>query len=655
MRVGVYQNEPKIFVDDQGQPSGFFVELLNEIARREGWSIQYVPCEWADCLQALRAGDLDLMPDVALTESRAVEMSFGGVPVLYGWMQVYRNPRVTLRSPLDLGNRRIAVLENSVQQHALTNLLFGFGLSADLVLCPSFDAAFRAVEQGGADAVLANRFFGERHHARYGLRSTDVMFYPSPLFYAARRGANADLLEVIDRHVDAWKKDPHSVYFELLRHWIEAEPVFRIPAHVRWALLLAVVLLGSALVMAAVLKWQVHLRTRELRVQNDKLRQALAELSRFQEHAMQQERLHVLGQMASGIAHDFNNILSLILNYAELIERSTKKSVDLASYKKELGIIMQAAQDGAAIVRRMREFYASAGAEHRMVPLAVNELLNSALTLSKPKWDTQACARGVKIATQTKFGDVPQVLGDEAELRQAFLNILINAIDAMPDGGELTLRTTARDSLVLVDIEDTGTGMPPDVLANCSRPFFTTKGQGGTGLGLSIVAATVARHGGRLDVQSAVGRGTCVRIEFPALARPEPVESSGGHPLKIRPLKILVAEDDPQLLAGIATWLSQEGHTVDTATRPLKALDKAASSTYDVFLFDLAMPEMSGLQLVELLRSRGCQTPVILITGTLESLGTEAASLSGVIHFLVKPFSAQRFNEIMASLGFQAA
>lgn len=654
LRVGIYQNEPKVFMDAQGRPAGFFPELLERVADVEGWELTYVPCEWAACLDALARGELDLMPDVAYTEARAEQLSFGKVPVLYGWIQVYCQPQLELRSPLDLGGRRLAILQNSVQEHALTNLLFGFGLRADLVRCPSFDSAFQAVAERRADAVLVNRFFGERHYAQYGLKPTDIMFYPSPLFFATPRDKHLDVLNAIDRHVEAWKKDANSAYYVLLRKWLQSEPVFTIPRKIRWALIMAFASLLVAGLVAVLLKWEVNQKTRELQAKNRKLEEALAELNRLQEEALKQERLHALGQMASGIAHDFNNILSVILSYAEMIELTLKDSPACEKVREDLEVIVRAAKDGAQVVRRMREFYAATEAEHEMMPVSVNEMLNSTLVLSQPKWDTQARSRGIKIHTRTVFGEVPRVMGNEAELRQAFINILINAIDAMPKGGDLILRTCRQDDLVIIEIEDTGDGMSPEVLANCTRPFYTTKGAKGSGLGLPMVAATVSRHGGRLRISSEPGRGTCVRVELPALTGDLAATSTAHQLIPIRPLQILLLDDDPVFIKAVSTLLVKEGHRVDAVMKPLEALEKITACAYDVMLCDLAMPEMSGLQVVELLRSHGCKIPIVMITGTLESLNDTAAALPGVIHFLSKPFSIQRLNKVLASLGFRA-
>ncbi|MCM3563797.1 transporter substrate-binding domain-containing protein [Hydrogenophaga intermedia] len=185
VRVGVYENPPKLLADAQGQPSGILGELLREVARLENWTLQPVPCEWERCLQLLEDGEIDLMPDVAWSEARATRFDFHRIPALPSWSQLYRRSDVTLQSVLDLEGKRLVVLEGSVQQTHLAGLLSGFGLRAELVPVKSFEDAFAMVAAGEADAVAANRYSGDGAASRHGLSATSLVFLPSQLYFAA--------------------------------------------------------------------------------------------------------------------------------------------------------------------------------------------------------------------------------------------------------------------------------------------------------------------------------------------------------------------------------------------------------------------------------------------------------------------------------------
>ncbi|OPZ59770.1 MAG: Non-motile and phage-resistance protein [Deltaproteobacteria bacterium ADurb.Bin510] len=264
VRVGVYENEPKIFTLANGQPAGIEIDILEEIARREHWRLHYVPGTWAQGLARLQRGEIDLMPDVAFNNERAAIYSFHRVPVLSSWSQVYVRKGSKIRSILDLNGRRVAVLEHSVQQSTFKDLTSGFGLRLRLVSVPDFETMFAMVAKGQADAALTNRFYGLVHASQYGLEDTAIIFEPAELYFAAPKGRSTALLKAIDRHLLHMQQDPHSEYYQAIERWTAAKVSYRPP---RWLLLLMAVA-GAALLLslavALLLKRQVLARTRDL-------------------------------------------------------------------------------------------------------------------------------------------------------------------------------------------------------------------------------------------------------------------------------------------------------------------------------------------------------------------------------------------------------
>ncbi|MDO8249264.1 MAG: EAL domain-containing protein [Rhodoferax sp.] len=271
VRVGVYQNEPKIFLGSQGQPTGILGDLLVEIGKREGWTLRAVPCEWQACLNALQAGDIDLMPDVAYTEQRAKIFDLHRIPSLLSWSQLYKKSGMQINSMLDLKGKRVAVLAGSVQQDYLNGWLSSFAVQAELVPVQSFKEGFEQVAAGTVDAAAANRFFGDLQASAYGLNPTPIMFLPAQLFYATDKGRNADLLTAIDRSLGPWQSQPDSPYFKVLKRWMEAPAQFSIPVYVWWGLGALVMLLLLALAAGALLRREVAVKTRHLRDSEDLL------------------------------------------------------------------------------------------------------------------------------------------------------------------------------------------------------------------------------------------------------------------------------------------------------------------------------------------------------------------------------------------------
>lgn len=280
VRVGVYANAPKIFADANGQPAGIFGDLLTAIAAREGWRLQAVPCEWNACLEALAAGDIDLMPDVAYSEERATRFSFHKEPALNSWSQVYARPQSGIESVLDLRDRRVAVLAGSVQESYLRQLLTSFGVPVQWQPVQSLSAGFARVAQGEADAVVANHFFGNLQAPRESLAATPIMFQPSALFFATGQGRQTDLLDAIDRRLLAWRADPDSVYYDILQRWA-ADLTSRVPRAFWWGLCGVLGLLVLATGGVFWLRRQVAFKTRSLQASEDRLNTILNSVEAF--------------------------------------------------------------------------------------------------------------------------------------------------------------------------------------------------------------------------------------------------------------------------------------------------------------------------------------------------------------------------------------
>jgi signal transduction histidine kinase/ActR/RegA family two-component response regulator len=388
---------------------------------------------------------------------------------------------------------------------------------------------------------------------------------------------------------------------------------------------------------------QLHL---QVRAQNENLEQtvaqrtielqkALRQLEETQQQIIQQERLHAFGTMASGVAHDFNNALSVILGFSEVALRECEGKSDAKSQRYYLHNIVTAALDGAKMVTRLREFYRPADLAEPRVAVNLNELIKQAITITRPKWKTQSLGKGVKIDIKTELTDVRPVAADAAELREALTNLIFNAVDAMPQGGTITIRSGEENENVTMEVTDTGVGMSEEVRRRCLEPFFTTKGELGTGLGLAMVYGIVERHGGSLDVHGIPGRGSNFRISLPKYTGPEkaaPIDTAAVT----RPLHVLVADDQPLLCEILGEYLTNDCHTFVTAKDGREALERFNEGGFDLVITDRVMPEMTGDQLADAIKVQSPATPVILVTGFGQTLGEGAGEFD---HVLNKPVS----------------
>lgn len=305
--VGLYENAPKIFTLD-GKPSGIFIDIIEHIAQQEGWQLRYVPGSWAECLDRLSRGEIDLMPDMAYSADRSRIYAFPKVPALSSWFQVYAPKGHTIHTLLDLNGKRVLILDKSIQHEAFSRLSQGFGLTCTLVLVPDYDTMFAQVQEGKADVAVTNRFYGVMHAKKYGLEDTSILFEPSDLYYTATKGDPKKLLPALDRHLAELKANPKSLYYASLNQWTFEKVEMRLPQWVWIAGGAVLLILCMSLVSSGLLRHQVNIRTRELRQTNEamelRIRERTAELA-----AINQEQQAIFESAGVGIVLIRNRVI----------------------------------------------------------------------------------------------------------------------------------------------------------------------------------------------------------------------------------------------------------------------------------------------------------------------------------------------------------
>jgi PAS domain S-box-containing protein len=371
---------------------------------------------------------------------------------------------------------------------------------------------------------------------------------------------------------------------------------------------------------------------------NTELGKALADLKATQNQVVQQERLRALGQMASGIAHDFNNSLMPVMGFAELLLARPDILDDKKKATEYLEIIRTAAKDAASVVARLREFYRTQEQTDIFAPIDLSRLSQQAISLTQPKWKDQAQANGAEIHIVEELVTVPAISGDESALREVLTNLIFNAVDAMPRGGSITLRTRVLGESVFLEVADTGAGMTEEVRQRCLEPFFTTKGERGTGLGLAMVFGIVQRHGGDIDIHSQTGRGTTFILRFPMAAAVTPTTATKTAELPVqRAWRVLLVEDDPQVRQVLTAFLEMDGHSVQGADHGTRGLSLFSQENFDLVITDKAMPGMSGDQMAVEIKRISPKMPVVLLSG-FNSTG-ESEKIPGVDVIASKPIT----------------
>ncbi|HKX06701.1 MAG TPA: ATP-binding protein [Stellaceae bacterium] len=386
------------------------------------------------------------------------------------------------------------------------------------------------------------------------------------------------------------------------------------------------------------------------------LQRAYDDLRQTQQTMMQQERLRALGQMASGIAHDVNNALAPVSLYLDsLLETETDLKPES---RKFLETIQRATDDVAHTIGRMREFYRQREPQLDLKPVALNELVPQVIDLTRARWSDMPMQRGAVVEMRTELAvDLPLIMGAESELREALINLILNAVDALTEGGTITLRTRAATgpggSSIHVEVTDTGIGMDEETRRRCLEPFFTTKGERGTGLGLAMVYGVVQRHGADLEIDSAPGRGTTVRLSFPLAAPSATRAETAIPPARFRRLRVLLVDDDPLVLRSLRDILEKDGHMVVLATDGQSGIDRfragpARGEAFDAVITDLGMPGIDGRKVASAVKETSPSTPVILLTGWGQRLLSDGGIPPHVDRVLSKPPRLRELRDALA-------
>ncbi len=377
------------------------------------------------------------------------------------------------------------------------------------------------------------------------------------------------------------------------------------------------------------------------------LQRAYEQLKLSQDEAMRAERLRALGQMASGIAHDFNNVLTPVLGYLELaLENPTMPD----EVRSDVERARRGALAASSIVARLREFYRPRDAAEPFAPVDLNRVIREAVDLTRPRWRDIPQEQGLVIDTRLELGPSPRVQGDAAALRDLLTNLIANAVDAMPNGGTITIHTQTDGDRVLLSVTDTGVGMTEEVRRRAFEPFFSTKGSQGTGLGLSICYGIVQRHGGTIDLQSEPGKGTTVLIRLPISAEALPLGQDETLPA-LPPLTILLVDDEDAVRAVIGRMLTRAGHKVIMAgggEEAIREIQKRHPGEISVVITDLGMPQVTGREVARASKSHTPQTPVILLTGWGGKTGQELIAPQDVDDILTKPVQSTDLHRALA-------
>ncbi len=661
--VGLYENPPKIFTTETGEPAGLFVEIIEAVARAEGWRLAYVPCNWNECLTRLENGEIDLMPDVAFSSERAERFDFHRTSVANSWSQIYAQPGRIVESITDLNGARIAMLRGGVQQDFINQLMSATGLPFETVLFDSLEDAYTAVESGAADVVVTNSFFAARNGHRYKLVESPIVFLPSTLYFASAKGRNADLLSAIDVRLLEWRRNSGSAYYDALYRAMAAPPELLVPRWVQFSLIMlgAVVLL--AIGISVLLRRKVAERTRDLLEATRQLEFERANLEHIVEERTTElvaardeaERAsHVKSDFLANMSHEIRTPMNAILGMLYLALKAEDLSPPLRNH---LTKAQGAAHSLLGVINDILDISKiEAGKldiEH------VDFSLESVLEQLADAIGYQAEQKRIEFLIRYDPTIPSQLVGDPLRFGQILLNLCGNAVK-FTETGEVELAFSRisgnnENIVIQVTVRDTGIGIPPEAQSKLFEKFSqadqsTTRRHGGTGLGLAISRSLAERMGGRIWIEESIpGKGTTicftVHLGLPRRVVGHQRELVARAGPLLRGVRVLVVDDNEvsrEILGEMLDFFQVEVATATNGAEAIAALRSPGEKPFDLVLMDWRMPGMQGDEVTRRIHGDPAITHrprIVMVTAYGREEVIRLCEQAGVDGFLVKPVS----------------
>ena len=657
VRVGVFENKPIVFLDESGEISGVYGDLIREVALRHNWELEYVSCSWPRCLELLIRGDIDLMTSIAQNEKRDRFMDFSSENVLMMWGQVYLNPSMKVQNILDMQGLKVAVLKDGINGINFRKLCSAFDVACEFIEVGSQKEVFELTQSGETDAGVLNNVFGRLHETDYNVELSPIFFSPFSLLFAVPEGKHEDLITTIDNQLVQWKSMDDSVYHRTLAQWFQGgqKILFGIPQWVVMVLAIGLAIVVSLFCLLKLMQIQVRRKTEALQLANTKLQRQIEEKRALQEQLHHAMTLEAMGTMAGGITHDFNNILAPVIGYSELLQDILPPESESIEYVRE---IFKGALRARELVKQILNF--SRHSEARIEQVDMVGLMDEVMKLCRA-----IIPSSITLDLEVAQGD-HLVMADPTRLHQVAMNLITNAfhamegmpgqlrialVDAVVDASEITHTGMVPGEYVSLSVSDTGVGMDEATLKRIFDPYFTTRSDGkGSGLGLSVVYGVVSGLGGDVVVKSQLGKGSSFTVRLPRSDDPSrPEEFLDSASPEVHGERILLVDDEVAIVRMEKKVLEKAGYHVTEMVKSDDALTyfRKNPDAFDLLLTDMTMPVMCGDELVAKVRAIRPQLPVVICTGYSEMLTQDVQETLGINGVVMKPVTR---SELLATL-----
>ncbi len=633
IKVGVYNNPPKVFLNKKNEPSGIFIDLVDAIARNEGLKVEYVSGSWSQLIDLLKRGALDVMPDVAFSEERD-SLFLLSMPVISSWLQVFTTHETTIQVIQDLNYKKVGVLRGSIQEDYLINTLQELNkLDFELLTYNDYASSATALKENKIDALVANRFFYFSDLCDAAILPTGLILQLNELHFAFAKNTDAQLIKMFNKNISNLKNTPESVFYKSVKKWFSKKTSELIPAFVYWIIAGIVALLLLVSIFAITLKMGITCKTREIKQKNDALLKA-------KEAAESSDKLKTI--FLQNMSHEIRTPMSAILGFLSLLE---KNDLDTEKRIHYLDVIKKSGQRLLSTLNDIIEI-SKIETGHKVIksePVNVidtlqhlHELFNKPISDKNLGWKLMEHIDSKQAVIET----------DRSMLEGILTNLITNALK-FTESGSISMGNYLDNESLVFYVKDTGIGIPKERHEAVFDRFVQadlnlTRSYEGTGLGLSIVKAYLTLLGGQIWIDSTPGLGSTIFFSIPY--KPIANNSMNMEAIKPQELKsdkkctLLIVEDDPYNSLFIRTILENPGIEFLNAVNGLEAVQMVQEHPeINLVLMDIKMPLLNGIDATRKIREFNAHIPIIAQTAYALSGDDEKAMEAGCNDYIPKP------------------
>lgn len=644
IKVGIYENPPKIFLKEKEKADGIFIDILEILLEKENLKPKYVPGSWSVLKEKLANGEIDMLPDVAYSDKRNSLFLLNNVPVLSSWLEVYSLQDTPVESVLDLEDKKLGVLNGSVQEEYFTEYVNNnLQLEYKVVTFEDYPASVEALHKKEIDILIASRFFYFSRYNNGEINSSGIIFRPSDLHFGFSPDTDPALVKRLDNHLSLLKNDPHSDYYNILRLWFDPAQHTLIPDYLWWLFGFLLLLLLCITAFIIILRYQVKLKTQALWKRN-------RQLSLAKEKAEENERLKTI--FLQNMSHEIRTPMNGIIGFLQLLK---EPDLDPQDREKYIDIVIKSGKRLLTTINNIIEISKIDSDQIHVHPAPVN--IPEIMEFYHDFFAPQARDKKIQLKLNQKFGEEDgTILTDKFILDNILTNLINNALK-FTHAGVVEFGNYRKGETIVFYVRDTGVGISPDRQNAIFERFVQanldiTRPHEGSGLGLAIVKAYVKALHGKIWLESEEDKGSTFFFSIPytPIAAGNSENEANHLQLEVtdKKLKILIAEDDQISYLFIRQILNQPEITVLRAKSGLESIELLKSDPQiDLVLMDIKMPELDGIEATKQIRKFNPQVPIIVQTAYSSSEDKERALEAGCNDYINKPIDKERLLQLI--------